>query len=260
MNGKARREEGPPPGEAAPEPPPFRATDFTAAGEPPPARAVRPRDAATLLLWRQGPAGLEVLMGVRSSRHRFMPGRLVFPGGRVDAADSRVPLASPLRPEPRRALEHRATPARARAIATAAVRELWEETGLRLGDAGPGGALRPDLAALDYLCRAVTPPMSPVRFNARFLTAPADAAQGGLAGSGELEALGWYPVSGTPERDLAPITAQVLAEFRALMALPEVARPGRPLIWFQGRDRRRLEGPARARPSAAAILPGGESG
>ena len=51
----------------------------------------RPRDAATLLvLDRGGDGALRVLMGKRHMRHKFMPGAWVFPGGRVDAGDSRV--------------------------------------------------------------------------------------------------------------------------------------------------------------------------
>jgi len=46
---------------------------------------VRPRDAASLILLRDGKAGLEVLIGRRGKGARFMPGRYVFPGGRVTA-------------------------------------------------------------------------------------------------------------------------------------------------------------------------------
>jgi 8-oxo-dGTP pyrophosphatase MutT (NUDIX family) len=218
----------------------MRPTDFTAAGEAKPPRAVRPRDAATLLLWRRSAKGLEVLMGVRNARHRFMPNRLVFPGGRVDAADRAAPAAAPLSPAARTGLERRATPRLAHALAVAAVRELHEETGLLLGRIEQGRLL-PDLAPLDYLCRAVTPAMSPVRFNARFLTAPAEAASGTLAGSGELEFLDWYDVAAARGMELADITAKVLEEFHAVMALPAAARAARPLVWFQGRDNRRLE-------------------
>ena len=49
--------------------------------------AARPADAASLILWRQSRQGVEVLMGLRSRAHRFMPGVLVFPGGRLDPAD-----------------------------------------------------------------------------------------------------------------------------------------------------------------------------
>ena len=219
---------------------PMRPTDFTAAGEARPEKTVRPRDAATLLLWRQGSKGLEVLMGVRSVKHRFMPSRLVFPGGRVDLEDRSAPAASDLHPHTRRSLELRAAPRLARAIAVAAVRELHEETGLLLGRL-EAGRLHAELAPLRYLCRALTPPMSPVRFNARFLMAPAETATGNLGGTGELEHLAYYPVDETPPHELAPITAKVLGEFRDLMALPEAERETRPLIWYQGRDTRRLE-------------------
>ena len=179
-------------------------------------------------------------MGVRSAGHRFMPSRLVFPGGRVDPADRGARVASLLADDTRRALERRAAPRLAHGIAVAAVRELHEETGLVLGEPAGNGVL-PALAPLGYLCRALTPAMSPIRFNARFLYAPAEAATGALGGSGELEHLGWHGLGDTPRHELAPITARVLEEFRALMALDEAARPRRPLAWFQGRDRRRLE-------------------
>ncbi|MBP0492407.1 NUDIX domain-containing protein [Roseomonas sp. SG15] len=218
----------------------MRPTDFTAAGEAPPTKPVHPRDAATLLLWRESGGHLEVLMGVRSVKHRFMPSRLVFPGGRVDLEDRTTPVLSDLHPPTRRALEHRAPSRLARAIAVAAARELMEETGLLLGRM-ENGRLHADLAPMRYLCRAVTPAMSPVRFNARFLMAPAETVSGELAGSGELEHLEYHRVDSTPAHDMAPITAKVLGEFRDLMALPEAERETRPLVWYQGRDTRRLE-------------------
>ena len=179
-------------------------------------------------------------MGVRSATHRFMPSRLVFPGGRVDPTDRVARAASPLAEDTRQALERRASSRLAHAIAVAAVRELHEETGLLLGEPAVDGVL-PALAPLGYLCRALTPAMSPIRFNARFLHAPAEAAQGVLGGSGELEHLDWHALHETPRYELAPITARVMEEFRALMALDETARWTRPLVWFQGRDRRKLE-------------------
>ncbi|HUF44051.1 MAG TPA: NUDIX hydrolase, partial [Aestuariivirgaceae bacterium] len=48
--------------------------------------AIRPRDAATLIILRRDGAKTRVLMGKRHSDHAFMPGKYVFPGGRVDAA------------------------------------------------------------------------------------------------------------------------------------------------------------------------------
>jgi len=167
-------------------------------------------------------------MGVRAAGHRFMPNRLVFPGGRVDLTDRHAPAATELRPETRAALERRAPARLARALAIAAARELEEETGLMLG--GP----RPALDRLDYLCRAVTPRSFPIRFNARFLTAPAAAATGSLAGSGELERLTWVTPEAVRNLPVAPITACVLAEFEDWVTLPPAARLARPLICLQG--------------------------
>jgi len=55
---------------------------------------VVPRDAASLLVLRATPAGPDVLMGLRGAGHRFMPNRLVFPGGAVDRADLDAPSAT----------------------------------------------------------------------------------------------------------------------------------------------------------------------
>jgi nitroreductase/FMN reductase [NAD(P)H] len=49
-------------------------------------RAVVPRHAASLIVWRKGGGEPEILMGMRHAKHKFMPSVLVFPGGRVDRA------------------------------------------------------------------------------------------------------------------------------------------------------------------------------
>lgn len=208
---------------------------------PPRSRPVHPRNAATLILWRATRNGSpEVLMGRRHARLRFMPNLMVFPGGRVDRADYRAPALSELRPQTRRMLERRATPSLARALAVAAVRELFEETGLVLGERR-GEQVAADLAQIDYLCRAVTPADRPMRFNARFLIAPAEAAQGTIVGSGELEELRFFRLDELPGQPVASITQMVLEEFRAWLAMSPAQRARRPLIVFSGRDNRRVE-------------------
>jgi 8-oxo-dGTP pyrophosphatase MutT (NUDIX family) len=205
-------------------------------------RAVTPRHAASLLLWRQARGGpAELLMGVRHAKHRFMPSVLVFPGGRVDRADHGVRVLSELRPETEALLRHRAKPSLARALGVAAARELFEETGLLLGDR-EGERLLPDLAPMDYLCRAVTPPSRAMRFNARFLLAPAAAARGDLGGSGELERLGWYALDQALAAPIADITRNILAEFSDWIALPPARRHLRERIVFQGNDNRMSDG------------------
>jgi 8-oxo-dGTP pyrophosphatase MutT (NUDIX family) len=201
-------------------------------------RAVTPRHAASLIVWRRARgAEPEILMGMRHAKHKFMPSILVFPGGRVDRADHGVKVLTELRPETEALLRHRAPPSLARALGVASVRELFEETGLLLGERR-GEKLFADLAALDYLCRAVTPSSRAMRFNARFLLAPAEKVTGDLGGSGELEHLDWYPLSKALEAQLADITRQMLGEFSAWLEVPAGERHKRPKIVFRGNDNR----------------------
>jgi hypothetical protein len=97
------------------------------------------------------------------------------------------------------------------------------------------------LGALDYLCRAITPTGRPIRFHARFLVAPAEAVHGSIQGSGELEKLDWYRPEAAHAHNVATITARVMGEFLAWLALPEAARAKRDLIVFRGMDDRRVE-------------------
>jgi len=203
-------------------------------------RTARPRDAASLIVWRIGPSGPEVLMGKRHARHRFMPDVMVFPGGRVDPDDHRQPALREMIPATRRMLERRATAGRARAIAIAAVRELHEETGLVLGERRRAGVAA-DLGALHYICRAVTPGRRPIRFNARFLAAPAESVHGAIAGSGELERLDWYTPEAAHRHHVADITGKVLVEFLNWLEMTARARSSRPLIVFRGMDNRHQE-------------------
>ncbi len=46
-----------------------------------------PRDAATLMLIDRSGTDPKVLLGRRHASHKFMPGKFVFPGGRIEAAD-----------------------------------------------------------------------------------------------------------------------------------------------------------------------------
>jgi 8-oxo-dGTP pyrophosphatase MutT (NUDIX family) len=204
-----------------------------AEAKPAPTRAVRPKHAASLLLWRRGSKGIELLMGLRHERHRFLPNVLVFPGGRVDIGDHRAKALTELPERARRLLLRAdATPSLARALGVAAARELHEETGLVLGRM-EGQRLWPDLGALDYLCRAVTPPNRFMRFNARFLIAPAEAAQGRIRGSGELEELRFFTIEEAHRHKMITITAKVMAEFEAWLAMGEAERAARPLVCFR---------------------------
>ena len=179
---------------------------------------VRARHAASLLVLRRRPSGdPELLMGMRGAKHRFMPNRLVFPGGAVDRADLTAPSATPLAPHTRVLLERKTNSSLAHGLGIAAARELAEETGLSLG-------APPALDGLDYLCRAVTPPPGPVRFNARFLVVDAARVQGTLAGSGELEDLRFVDIEVALALDLAMPTRFVIQRLLEWMALSEPER------------------------------------
>ena len=117
------------------------------------------RPAATLILIRDRATSPRVLLGRRADTAAFLPGTFVFPGGAVDPADYTAVPEVGLRPETALALGDPA-------FAVAAVRELFEETGLQLGKGL-------DLSALHYVFRAVTPPGYPRRFDARFFVADA---------------------------------------------------------------------------------------
>src|SRR5471032_114402 len=91
----------------------------------------RPVDAATLILIDRSGTTPKVLVGKRHDQVVFMPGKFVFPGGRVDKSDNRVPVAAPISKELEKNLlkgSPKITPSRARSLAVAAIREACEET------------------------------------------------------------------------------------------------------------------------------------
>src|SRR5256885_3372901 len=150
------------------------------------------RPAASVLLHREGPQGIEIFWVRRGEELRFAGGFYAFPGGRVDAADASIPL------EGKEGLGAEET-----ASIAAAARELFEETGVlvaREAERVPAGARKSAREALlrreaprakegafaDFLAshglridgraftpagRWVTPPAMPIRFDARFYLA-----------------------------------------------------------------------------------------
>ncbi len=190
------------------------------------------RNAATVIVLRNRMSDPHVLMGQRGAKAAFMPNKFVFPGGAVDVADADVSLASfmpdicadRLREDSETDIGH--------ALAVAAIRELWEETGLILGTPGdwPGDApedwqgfatqrMLPSASALQFVFRAITPPGRPRRFDARFFLIDAEHIVGDLddfsAASDELSHLQWVPLPKARDFDLPFITEVVLAEVEA---------------------------------------------
>ncbi len=174
---------------------------------------VRPRDAASLVVTRGDGARTKVLLGRRPSNDRFMPNVHVFPGGRVDLADEDAAVTKGLLTPVARRLERRAGPVRARALAVAALRETFEETGLVFGERR-AGSIVPDLSGLDYIGRAITPSLNPIRYHARFLRARAENASGRLKSNGELLDLGWYSIDEALGLTIIDVTQAILEQLR----------------------------------------------
>lgn len=219
--------------------------------------AMKPRDAATLIMVRKprDPDGMpEVLMGCRGSGHVFMPNRYVFPGGRVDPADARVPVATALRPEIDERLRRAATAQRARALAIAAIRETFEETGLIIGEKYNGAigevpkhwvgfldqGLAPALHHLDYIARAVTPPGRPRRFNARFFMMDAEAVSGTMKDSTEIQDIRWVRLDEARQLPLPTITGLMLGEVAMLAKEPPAVGAERRIKLFKTIHRKHM--------------------
>ncbi len=191
-------------------------------------------------------------MGRRPSTSSFMPDWYVFPGGRVDPCDAEPPRGVALRPDVAARLERRggARQATGMALAMAAIRETFEETGLLVGQPCPNGdgagletpfgqacaaaGVAPALGELDYIARAITPTRSPKRFNARFFTVDAVHARGDLGGSGELADLRWVRLDDPGDLPIADVTAFVLGEAARWLAAPATASHRVPILCYIG--------------------------
>jgi len=176
---------------------------------PLPQKPVHPRHAASLVIYEKRGDDIAILMGKRAKGHRFLPNVYVFPGGRVDTADATMIAKAPLKSDVKTQLSEPAD--MADAIAAAAVRETYEETGLVIGDVNAGN-LVPDFSNLQYVARAITPSISPIRFNTRFLMIEAEHTSGTLGGSGELIDLKWVTVQEAFKMQLVDVTEFVLDE------------------------------------------------
>ncbi|MGH6683052.1 MAG: NUDIX hydrolase [Pseudolabrys sp.] len=198
-----------------------------------------PRDAATLMLIDRTGDKPKVLLGRRHAAHKFMPGKFVFPGGRIERLDAEMSAISELHPDMVKKLNERVanpSPAFARALALTALREVAEETGLLLGVPGneppavPGeiwnefakAKVHPYLGNIHFIARAITPPRRPRRFDTRFFTADASAVahtiEGVVGPDSELVELTWVPIEEATHLDMPTITGVVLEELAARVA------------------------------------------
>jgi 8-oxo-dGTP pyrophosphatase MutT (NUDIX family) len=160
-----------------------------------------PIPAATVLLLRDGAAGLEVFMVIRNHQIDFASGALVFPGGKLDPQDTDPRVLARLSAAATSALDATQAPLRA-----AAIREVFEESGIFLARRADASALLPDLVTaswqqglnaqqlsmadiiesgnltlagdqLVHFSHWITPPMMPKRFDTHFYLARVPAGQ-----------------------------------------------------------------------------------
>jgi 8-oxo-dGTP pyrophosphatase MutT (NUDIX family) len=149
--------------------------------------------AATVVLLRDGPAGLEVLLAKRSSRLAFHGGAWVFPGGRIDPED------------------YAGDPTDLDAAARrAAAREAKEEAGVDV-----------DPEALVHLSNWTTPTISPKRFATWFFVGPvAGGSASEVADGHETDIVQWFrpddalAARATGEIELAPPQYVTLLDIR----------------------------------------------
>lgn len=179
-------------------------------------------------------------MGRRHPGQVFLPDTFVFPGGRVEAGDRALARHHALPASEMDCLKHavRGTPSdtRAAALALAAVRETFEETGFIVGARESTAATdlatsapsswrpflaqgyRPHLDALAFFARAITPPGRPRRYDTRFFIVDAESAvhQSGPV-DGELLDIGWFTLKEAERLELPSITRHIVADLKGLL-------------------------------------------
>ena len=198
-----------------------------------PAPYRRPRDAATLILLDKSGRVPRLLMGKRSESLAFMPGMYVFPGGRTERSDLTAPRTGALHAGDTeklvKGMGKSGTPRRAEALVMSAIRETQEETGLLIGKPGSAQSatrspawrtfidrgVLPDLSAIRFVARAITPPGRVRRFDTRFFVADASHVANPdelIANPAEeLEEVRWIALDSLDGIGMPTITETILA-------------------------------------------------
>lgn len=185
-------------------------------------------DAAVVIIADIASGEPRIFLGRRQLSNVFLPGKWVFPGGRAEPDDLLVAACDTLDDGDIAALVWGMTPAwagcQASAMALTAVREVFEETGLAIGTPGQmtgtvpsswtayaATGLKPTVAPLKVVARAITPPGRPRRYDTRFFVTPASAI-GVKTGAhdGEFTEQDWFTVPECRALDLPNITRLVL--------------------------------------------------
>lgn len=164
-----------------------------------------PRDAATVVLVRDGATGLEVWLLRRVRTMAFAAGAYVFPGGKVDPADD----GGTGLPSPWADAFCYGDTSLLRRVVGAAVRETEEECGVVVTAAN----LRP-------FAHWVTPAIEPRRYDTRFLLAALPEGQEARVNDGESDEGRWFPLAEALDQPMLPPTRVVI---ETLQTYPDVA-------------------------------------
>lgn len=206
-------------------------------------QTAKARPAASLIaIWKDQSGTPHLFMGRRNEALRFLPGVMVFPGGKVEQSEFRSPISLD-QPSIQELQFERPTGPSADTLASTALRECLEETGL---DAAPHieGQMR-------YVARAITPPHLPVRYDTHFLLAhfrtSAMPPMPQQLGDGELIETAWYSQSQLTEHKLHHVTRHVLDFCLAQPEPTSIAMQARTLVADRRPKRWRGQDPLRSR-------------
>jgi 8-oxo-dGTP pyrophosphatase MutT (NUDIX family) len=194
-----------------------------------------PRQAATVLLLRDGTRGLEVYLLRRTRGMPFAGGMTAYPGGGVDPRDGDVQPAWAGPPPAQWAAAFGCDERTARELVCAAVRETFEEAGVLLAGTADGGDVVPDVTGDDWedqrqalltrelslaelltdrglalrsdllrpFAHWVTPPVEPRRYDTKFFAAALPVGQEARHVTGEADEASWL----TPATALAEMSS-----------------------------------------------------
>ena len=234
-----------------------------------PVSALAVRDAATVILVRDAPAGVEVLMLRRHPESVFAARAWVFPGGVVEVADlEAVRMVTGLTDGEASAVL--GLPAGGLPFWVAAVRECFEEAGILLAgraDGRPFDLSSPwvanrfarhrrdihrgrrslaevlsaeglviDCSSVHYVSHWITPPGGTRRFDTRFFVAAAPAGQTVVHDAAEMDDFAWMPPAAVLEAYRQEELHLVYPTIKNLEALTGFQRAGDVLAAFGGRS------------------------
>jgi 8-oxo-dGTP pyrophosphatase MutT (NUDIX family) len=198
-----------------------------------------PRQAATVIVLRGGAAALEVLLVKRTPKARFMGGVWVFPGGAVDDGD--IPNGAESAGEEETA---------ASALRAAAARELREEAGIELEDAGE----------LVEFSRWITPAAVRTRFDTHFFLTPLPDGQEPQVDGEECVEHRWFTPQGALDARAAGEIALVFPTVKHLEQLRQFASVEDLMTHARGREVRPVEPRVLLEGEVARVLLPGEPG